>query len=267
MQKLLLTGAAGRLGSVLRPHLGQIARKRRLNDIIDIADLTAEEEVSHAQLGDFDAVRDMVAGCDGIIHLGGIAVEDSFDAILDANITGTYNIYEAARQTGIQRILFASSNHATGFHPIDTRLDADSVARPDSLYGASKVWGEAIANLYYDKYGIETAKVRIGSCWPKPRSARELKTWLSHADFVRLTQHIFSVPELECPLIYGVSANTGAWWDNSKVAHLGWRPQDSADVFHDEFPNNGQRADMDDPAEQYQGGAFAADGKLVVSKP
>lgn len=260
MNRLLVTGAAGRLGSVLRPHLATLAKARRLSDIIAIENAGSEEECVTCDLSDFNAVRALVEGCDGIIHLGGIATEDTFDRLLSGNIIGTYNVYEAARRAGVGRIFLASSNHATGYHRTGTTLDADASFRPDSLYGASKVWSESIANLYHDKFGIETARVRIGSCWPKPNTARELKTWLSHGDLVRLVQCVFRAPELGCPVIYAVSDNAGCWWDNSKVAYLGWTPQDSADQFREEFPEADLPPDESDPSQIYQGGTFSAAG-------
>lgn len=260
MNRLLVTGAGGRLGSVLRPHLATLARARRLSDITAIKDATSEEECVTCDLSDFAAVRALVEGCDGIIHLGGIATEDSFDRLLSGNIIGTYNVYEAARQAGVKRVFLASSNHATGYHSTETTLDADAGFRPDSLYGATKVWSESIATLYHDKFGIETARVRIGSCWPRPNTARELKTWLSHGDLVRLVQCVFRAPELGCPVIYAVSDNTGCWWDNSKVACLGWAPKDSADIFREEFTDADALLDESDASQIYQGGTFAAAG-------
>lgn len=260
LTRMLLTGAGGRLGNVLRPHLTRIVANSRLTDIIDVPPAGAGEEIVQCDLNDPAAVHQLVDGCDGIIHMGGIAGEDSFSNILNGNVVGTYNIFEAARQAGVKRIFLASSNHVVGFHSTDSVLDADARLMPDSLYGASKVWSEALADIYFRKFGIETAKVRIGSCWPKPNSARELKTWLSHGDLVRLVECVFRVPVLGCPVIYGVSNNSGSWWDNHKVAHIGWTPQDSADIFKGKFPDADQQPDMSDPAQKYQGGAFAAAG-------
>jgi uronate dehydrogenase len=257
LKRLVMTGAAGYLARTLRPQLGKLAENRRLSDIAEMDSANAGEEIVQCDLADFGAVLALVKGCDGIIHLGGIPVEDRFANILDSNIIGCYNLYEAARKTGVKRIVFASSNHAIGFHERTTRLDADAVTRPDSLYGVSKVYGEALARLYHDKFGIETAIVRIGSCLPKPLDRRMLSTWLSPDDFFRLIERAFTVPHLGCPIIYGVSDNRDSWWDNGKTACLGWKPQDSADVFRVGFgePSNGS-----DTAEKYQGGRFAAAG-------
>ncbi|WP_099865835.1 NAD-dependent epimerase/dehydratase family protein [Pararhizobium haloflavum] len=259
MKRLLITGAGGNLGRMARSRLTHLAETIRLSDVAEMAPQTSGEEVVPCDLADFAAVKDLVDGCDGIVHFGGMSVENTFDVILDANIRGLYNVYEAARQTGCRRIVFASSNHAIGFHERETRLDADSVLRPDSLYGVSKCFGEAVARLYYDKFGIETAIVRIGSCFDEPKDRRMLATWLSADDFVSLIERVFAAPRLGCPIIYGASDNDESWWDNSKVAYLGWRPKDNAEKFRAKFagdpPDEGTA-----PAVRFQGGGFAAKG-------
>jgi len=260
MNRILMTGAAGRLGRILRPDLARLGNNCRLTDVAEMDRAAKGEEVIQCKLSDLGAVQALVDGCDGIIHLGGIAVEDRFSRILDSNIVGCYNIYEAARKAGVRRIFYASSNHATGFHDRKTRLDADAVLRPDSLYGVSKAYGEALARLYYDKFGIETAIVRLGSCWPKPLDLRMLSTWLSPQDLFRLVERVFTAPYLGCPVIYGVSDNKEGWWDNEQVAYLGWVPQDSADVFRSEFENSGETSLGKDAAEKYQGGTFTTAG-------
>lgn len=260
LERLLITGAAGGLGRLARERLGTLARTRRLSDVAAMAPAGPGEEVIPCDLADFAAVRDLVDGCDGILHLGGVSVEDSFANILHANIVGLYNLYEAARQTGAPRILFASSNHAIGFHTRETRLDARAPLRPDSLYGVSKCFGEAVASLYHDKFGIETAIVRIGSCFPAPKDHRMLATWLSPDDFIRLIERVFTAPRVGCPVIYGASDNAEQWWDNSHVAYLGWRPEDSSEPFRAELDAAQTPPPASDPAVKYQGGGFAAAG-------
>ncbi|NQZ33566.1 MAG: NAD(P)-dependent oxidoreductase [Oceanospirillaceae bacterium] len=260
MKRVLLTGAAGNLGKVVRVKLAGWADVMRLSDLNEITDAKAGEEVQCCDLGDKEAVMKLVEGCDGIIHLGGVSTENTFDSILNGNIVGTYNLYEAARKHGVKRILFASSNHTIGFHERDVTLDADSVMRPDCLYGVSKCYGEMLASLYYDKFGIETARVRIGSCFEKPLDRRMLATWLSADDFVSLTKRIFDCDRLGCPVIYAVSANNELWWDNTKVRYLGWEPKDSSAAFADEPYLQGRAADANDPAVRYQGGSFASAG-------
>ncbi len=181
--------------------------------------------------------------------------------IRNSNIDGVVNLYEAARKASHPpRILFASSNHAIGYHTQDTRLDAKSATRPDSLYGVSKVFGEALASMYYDKFGIETACVRIGSCFAEPKNHRMLSTWLSFDDFVTLIERVFAVSRLGCPIIYGASANAASWWDNREVAYLGWTPQDNSEVFRAQVDAQMSPPPADDPTALYQGGAFCAGG-------
>ncbi|SDX02104.1 uronate dehydrogenase [Albimonas donghaensis] len=260
LKRLLITGAAGGLGRLARARLGHVAETIRLSDLSEMEPAGPNEEVMRCDLGDFDAVRAVVDGCDGILHLGGVSVENTFDAIRNGNLTGLYNTYEAARQTGCKRILFASSNHAIGFHTRETKLDADAAFAPDSLYGVSKVFGEAVALLYHDKFGIETARVRIGSCFPEPKDHRMLATWLSPDDFVRLVEAVFRAPRLGCPVIYGASANAETWWDNSAAGYVGWVPQDSSEPFRAKLDAAMTPPAPGDPVNRYQGGAFAASG-------
>ena len=260
MKRLLITGAAGGVGSMARRRLAHLADTLRLSDMADLGEAGPNEELVRCDLGDAAAVEALVDGCDGIVHFGGRSVEDTWRVIRHANIDGLYHLYEAARKHGKPRILFASSNHAIGFYRQNAVIDADAPTRPDSLYGVSKVFGEALARLYFDKFGIETASVRIGSCFPEPKNHRMLATWLSADDFVALIERVFRIPVLGCPIIYGASANDMAWWDNGKTDYLGWRPRDNAEAFRESLD-----AAMDPPAADagdaiYQGGLFATDG-------
>ena len=260
LNRLLVTGAAGGIGGLVRGRLGHVARVLRLSDVLPIDAAGESDEVRTCDFAEFDSVRELVRDCDGILHLGGKSIEGNFDEILRSNMVGLYNVYEAARQEGVPRILFPSSNHAIGFHSRETRLDADAPLRPDSLYGASKCFGEAIARLYFDKFGIESAIVRIGSCLAEPRDHRMLATWLSPDDFIRLVERVFLAPRLGCPVIYGVSANDECWWDNSKTEYLGWRPKDNAERFRAGLDARMPTPRADDPATRFQGGVFAATG-------
>ncbi|MEH6445055.1 MAG: NAD(P)-dependent oxidoreductase [Oceanospirillaceae bacterium] len=260
MKNILITGANGNLGRVLRLKLKDWSEQLTLSDITDVENLASGEANAQCDLADFAAVNELVQGCDGIIHLGGVSTENTFENILNSNIIGTYNLYEASRKQGIKRILFASSNHAIGFHERETLLDANSPIRADSLYGVSKGYGEILARLYYDKYQIETAIVRIGSCFEQPKDRRMLATWLSADDFALLIKRIFETDRLGCPVIYGASANKELWWDNSLVDYLGWKPVDSSDDFADLPHLQTKAVDANDPAIRYQGGGFAAAG-------
>lgn len=260
MKRVLLTGAAGSLGGVLRDKLSGYVPNLRISDIADLGPAQAGEEVVQCDLTDPAAVRSLVSGCDGIVHLGGISAERSFDAILEGNVRGTYNVFEAARKNGNPRIVFASSNHAVGFHTRETRLDGASAMRPDSLYGLSKCYGELLGAYYFDKFGLENVAVRIGSCFPKPRDRRMLATWLSGDDLASLVKAVFQAPRVGYTMVYGASANKEQWWDNSHAAYLGWEPQDSSEKFRAEVEAATEIPDPNDPVVQFQGGGFAAAG-------
>lgn len=262
LQKLLITGANGSLGSICRQRLGHLAHSIRLNARRGLGDAGPNEEIVYCDLSDKAAVEAMVEGCDGIVHMGGRAVEGTWETVKAANIDGMFNLYEGARKSSVQpRILFASSHHTTGFHHQTTRLDpSTSPTRPDGLYGVSKVFGEALARMYFDKFGIETACVRIGSCFPEPPSHRMMSSWLSADDMIALIERIFRVPRLGCPIIYGVSDNTSTWWDNSSTAYLGWQPKDSSEQFRAKLDVEQIPPARDNPDAVYQGGLFCTDG-------
>lgn len=259
MKRLLITGAAGGLGRVARRRLAHLADTLRLSDIADLGAPGPNEEIVQCDLADAQAVMGLAEGCDGILHLGGISLEQSFAKILDANIIGLRNLYEAARVHGQPRIFYASSNHVTGFYRQDELVDLRSAPRPDGLYGVSKCFGEALARFYYDKLGQETAIVRVGSCFEKPTDYRMLATWLSYDDFVRLVECVFAVPRLGCPVVWGVSNNARAWWSNEAVRYLGWHPQDSADSYEAEIRAAGRWPDPSHPLATFQGGNNTAD--------
>ena len=260
MTKILITGASGGLGTSLRKSVATWADSVRLSDITAITDLAPNEEFVPCALGDKDAVQALVDGVDGIVHLGGMSVENTFETILDSNLRGTYHIFEAARCAKKPRVMFASSNHAIGFHTRETELNGDSPFRPDSLYGLSKCYGELLARYYYDKFGVESVSVRIGSCFPEPVDRRMLATWLSPTDFDGMIQAIFSAPRTGAAMIYGASDNLESWWNNDHARFLGWKPQDSADRFRAKVYAKPYDLKPDDPAVIYQGGGFAAAG-------
>jgi uronate dehydrogenase len=260
LKTLLLTGAAGGVGRAIRPLLGGLAEKVVLSDITDITDLGAHERFIGCDLADKAGVSGMMQGVDGVIHLGGVSVERPFDQILQGNIVGLYNLYEAARHQGMPRIVFASSNHVVGYYRRDEHIDAVVPPKPDSLYGVSKVFGEAVASMYFSKFGQETLSVRIGSCFEKPANPRMLATWLSSRDFVSLCERAFAAPRLGHTVVYGASANDEQWWDNRHAAFLGWSPKDSSAPWRAEVEEAAGRQDPNDPAVIYQGGGFASAG-------
>jgi uronate dehydrogenase len=260
LKKLLMTGAAGGVGKALRPHLSAFAQSVMLSDIAAIDDLAAHETFTACELGDAKAVEALFEEVDGVIHLGGISIEKPFDLILNGNIVGAYNLFEAARRHGKPRIVFASSNHVIGYYRRDQRLDSKVPPRPDSLYGVSKAFGENLASMYFDKFGQETLSIRIGSCFSKPKNPRMLATWLAVEDLADLCARAFEAPRLGHTIVYGASDNDEQRWDNGNAAFLGWRPKHSSTKWRAEVLANASPEDPNDPAVVYQGGGFAAAG-------
>jgi uronate dehydrogenase len=258
--RLLLTGAAGGLGRELRGRLKAHCRRLRLSDIVDLGTATDGEEIMPAALQDANAVLQLLDGVDAVVHLGGVSVEGPFEPILQANIVGAYNLYEAARRHGVRRIVYASSNHVTGFYRQDEVIDARMPMRPDGHYGLSKAFGENLAQFYFDRYGLETVSLRIGSSFPEPKDRRMLATWLSYDDLERLVVASLTAPVVGHTIVYGLSDNTTAWWDNTPARHLGYRPQDSSEVFRAAVEARQPTLDLHDPATLYQGGAFVTRG-------
>jgi uronate dehydrogenase len=256
---MLLTGAGGVLGRWLRPELVARYGRLRSTDIVDPAPALAGEELSIADLADAAAVDRLVAGAGRIIHFGGISFETSFDRLAAANIVGTYNVFEAARRHDAGPIVFASSNHATGFYTREDRLDGHARHRPDSLYGVSKAFGEDLASLYADKYGLDIACLRIGTAEPVPTQARHLSTWQSYPDLLRLIEACFAARKLGCTILYGVSANERSWWSNAHAPHVGYAPHDNAEYAAADLFKDGDKRDPKDPGVKFQGGPFAAD--------
>lgn len=261
-QKLLMTGAAGGLGQAMRLRLRANCEVLRLSDVSPMAAAQSGEEVMQADLSDMTAVQSMVEGCQAIVHFGGISVEQPWAPILQANIIGVYNLYEAARVHGVQRVIFASSNHVMGFYRQNEVVDALSPPRPDGLYGLSKAFGEDLSRMYFDRYGIETACVRIGSSFPAPRDRRMLATWLSYDDLHRLITACLTTPVLGHSIIYGTSDNSVGWYDNHLAKHIGFRPQDSSDAYREAIFAQTSAPDLSDPAVQFQGGGFVKIGPL-----
>lgn len=259
MERLLITGAAGMLGTGLRQELASNATTLRLSDIEPMPPAGPNEEVIEADIGDLPAVCGLVDGCQGVVHLGGISRENTFETVLHANLRGVYNVFEAARRHGRPRIFFASSNHAIGFHERENRLDRSSAYRPDSLYGLSKAYGELMARYYFDKFGIESVSVRIGSCFPKPMDRRMLATWMSLGDLAALIRKVFDAPRVGCTMVYGASDNAEKWWDNGHAGFLGWQPQDTSEPWRAELEALPPMP-FDHPAVRFHGGGFAAAG-------
>ena len=253
--RLLLTGAAGGVGKQLRPRLASFADSVRLADLASAMEAAGpaapHEQVLGCDLADRVAVDAMVAGCEAIIHLGGVSVERPFEEILEANIKGVFHIYEAARRHGVKRVI--------GFYRQDQRIDAHDLRRPDGYYGLSKSYGEDMAQFYFDRYGVETVSIRIGSIFPEATNRRMLASWMSMDDFEQLLRRSLFTPDVGHTVVYGMSANAHTWWDNRYAAHLGYAPKDSSEIFRAKVEAQPQPA-PDDPVATLQGGAFTAAG-------
>ena len=254
MKRVLLTGAGGGVATMIRPLL-RARYSLQISDRVPVAPVDGEEWAG-ADLGDVAALRAAVSGVDGIVHLGGFSVEADWDTIRSANIEGAYNLFEAARLEGVKRIVFASSNHAMGFYPRSETIGVDRTVRPDSRYGLSKAFGEALGSLYADRYGLEVLSVRIGHIAPVPANVRDLAIWLSPRDFVQLIGIGIETPDLRHEIVYGMSDNARAWWDNANAIRLGYRPKDRAEdhaaavLAADRGPTGDDRVDLN------QGGVF-----------
>ena len=249
---MLLTGACGTIGSVLRPALRDGLDELRLSDLGAPRDgLQASETFFAADLTDKAAVQRAVDGVDAVVHLGAIPDEAPFEQIAGPNLHGAFHVFEACRRSGVKRIVFASSNHASGMYPVGEALDGHQPPRPDGLYGASKVFGEALGRMYVDRFGLSVVCLRIGSFQPRPREKRELSTWISHADTVRLVQASLTADDVGFAIVYGASANTRRWWPADEA--VGYEPQDNAEDFAAEIEDKGEDF-------RHQGGHNAAPG-------
>ena len=258
--RILLTGAAGGLGQALRPRLKANCKVLRCSDRVAFGSATDQEELVLADLADASAVMAMMQDVDAVVHLGGVSTEGPFEPILQANIIGMYNLYEAARKQGVKRIIFASSNHVTAYYKQSETINAAHPPRPDGLYGVSKAFGEDLSRFYFDRYGVETACVRIGSSFPEPKDRRMLASWLSYDDLHRLITACLTTPVLGHSIIFGMSNNAVTWWDNAQANHIGYKPQDSSDVFREAVFARTSVPDVTDPAVHFQGGGFVKMG-------
>ena len=265
LQTLLLTGAAGTLGRALTPVLQRPGRRLRVSDLAAaLAGVQALQpapdgvEVVPCELADAAAVHGLLYGVDAVVHLGGISVEGPWEPILQANIRGLHNLYEAARRHGVKRIVFASSNHVTGCYPRSQTLTPQDPPRPDGNYGLSKLFGEGIARLYWDRFGVETVCLRIGTATPTPPDRRGLSTWLSRPDLARLVECSLAAPGVGCLVAYGMSDNTRAFWYTKEAwSRLGFVPQDNAETFAAQVEHLQQ---PEGPQRELQGGSFVCAG-------
>jgi uronate dehydrogenase len=259
MQTVLITGAAGDIGRRLRVLLKGVYPRLRLSDVKTPGDLKADEVFVKADLADLQQVEQAVAGADGIVHLGGFSVEGPWETILNANIIGCYNLFEAARRHGVKRVVFASSNHAVGFYPRNRRIGVNAPVRPDSRYGASKAFGEAIAALYADKHGLRVACIRIGNVTDVPADRRRLSIWIDPRDLAQLVRIGLEHPDLRYEIFFGASDNERGWWDNEAAFRYGYRPQHRSEDHRDAALAAQAKLPPDPIGDWYEGGPFCSD--------
>lgn len=230
-RRVVLTGAAGAVGSVLRAGLAPLVGELVSSDLRNVAPVASNERSVPADVVDAAAVDALIAGADQVVHLGGIADEAPFATLAGPNLEGAFNVLEAARRHGVGRVVYASSNRITGFYPPEGKLTGAEPVRPDGLYGATKAFAEALGRLYVDRFGLQFVAVRIGSFEERPGDERQLSTWLSHGDAVRVFAAALAADgDVGFHVVYGVSANRRSWWASADGdERLGYRPADDAE--------------------------------------
>jgi uronate dehydrogenase len=258
MTKIALSGAAGALGSLLRAELLRREVNLRSCGRRPLAPLVPKEDLVHGDLGDPAVVDQLLDGVDVLIHMAGTSVERPLDEIIQNNLRGLVEVYEGARRKGVKRIVFASSNHTIGMYSstAPNRLQLDCAFRPDGFYGLSKMWGEGLARMYWDKHGIESICVRIGSCLPRPEEFRHLSTWFGHEDLFHLIERCIAVENIGFLIVWGVSNNASSYWDNAQAERLGYRPKQNAEDYATEILT--RENPLGPVASKFQGGGFAA---------
>ena len=257
VKKIVLTGAAGRLGGYLRKPLAAKCETLVSTDIAPLTDsLIKGESFVQADLADYAKMSEIIKGADMVVHFGGHPDEKPFEDILHANIIGCYNIWQAAHEAGVRRIVYASSIHAVGLHPKTTAINIHTPHRPDSYYGLAKCFAEDMAKLYWDKKGLEAVCLRILSC-ANVTNSRALGSWLSYDDLIHLVERAVDTPTTGFAVIYGVSNNDRSPVDNTGASFLGYRPRDNAEQFAEDILANAPDPDPRDPDQMMHGGPFA----------
>jgi uronate dehydrogenase len=257
LKKLVLTGAAGRLGSYLREPLSKMCDELVSTDIVDDpGQLYAGERYVKADLASYDQIFPLLEGADMVIHFGAIVDEKPFEELLGPNFIGSYNIWEAGYQQGVRRVVYASSIHAVGMHKKRDFIGIDAPHRPDTFYGLAKCFTEDLGSMYWDKRQMESVHLRILSA-AQVNNPRALGSWLSYDDLIHLVTRAIDTPSVGFSVIYGVSNNDRAPVDNTLASFLGYRPTDNAEQFADAVLAEADAPDLSDPAEMLQGGPFA----------
>ncbi|MDF3382379.1 MULTISPECIES: NAD(P)-dependent oxidoreductase [Sulfitobacter] len=256
-KKLVLTGAAGRLGSYLREPLAGMCEELVSSDIAeDIGKLYDGERYQKADLAEYDQVAALMEGADMVVHFGAIVDEKPFMELLGPNFVGSYNVWEAAYQAGARRVVYASSIHAVGMHKKADFIGIDAPHKPDTFYGLAKCFTEDLGSMYWDKRQLESVHLRILSA-AQVNNSRALGSWLSYDDLIQLVTRAVDTPSVGFSVIYGVSNNDRAPVDNSKASFLGYRPKDNAEQFAEKVLAEEGPVDITDPGQMCHGGPFA----------
>ncbi len=254
-RRVLITGAAGRIGSTLRAGLVTRHDGFRLLDQKPAADPRSDEELIVGSIADTDVCARAAADVDAMIHLAGAPDPLNFDQMFEVNARGLYNIFEAARKAGVKRIVFASTNHTYGMYPVEHGMTELDPERPDSFYGVTKVFAEVMLRYYFDKHGIESVSVRIGSFEKRPSQQRHLSTWFSHGDSVELFDRALKQPAVGAAIVFGMSNNKRLRIRHPNWEAIGFRPTDDAETWLDRLKVEG--VDVDGPLEwKLHGGMY-----------
>lgn len=249
--RVLLTGSLGSIGRVVGPGLTGLGHEVVGADIADGADRRVD-------CTDPVAVDALVGELrpDGIVHLAGVPTESSLPVALASHVVSTAALLEAMVLHGCRRMVYASSNHAVGQTPRVEMLATDTRPRPDTFYGVGKVAAEALLSRYADRHGIDAVSCRIGSFLERPEARRNLSTWLSHGDAVRMVAAALAAPSPGYAVLYGISANARAWWDLEAGRALGYEPQDDAETYAEEILA-APESEVDRADAAHVGGSFA----------
>ena len=257
---LLLTGAAGQVARYMRPLLRARDERLILTDRLPVTDVVEGEEFRQANLEDAHDAAKVCAGVDAIIHLGGQPHEADWSIVNASNIQSMVQLLSSAHAAGVSRMVFASSNHVTGMYPVPQTVDNTAPVRPDTYYGVSKAFGEALCSLYADKHGMRCLSVRIGNCSFAPSNARHLSLWLHPEDFLQLIQIGLEHPDLHNEVVYGVSDNLRSFYDNAAATRLGYIPRHRSEDYADAV-FAAELAPVRDPiSDRLQGGPFCKRG-------
>ncbi|MFL2828620.1 MAG: NAD-dependent epimerase/dehydratase family protein [Candidatus Puniceispirillales bacterium] len=259
-QNILLTGAAGALGEQLRETLSKSCETLTVSDRTSLNKKFENEKIVQADLSSLEEMINLTKNIDCVVHMGGQSIEGSWDNVLNSNIIGMYNLYEGCRKNNVNRVIWASSVHTVGFYPRSEVLDSKAKPRPDSNYGLSKVFGESLAQYYWDKYKLETVSVRIYSCLAEPKDHRILSTWLSYDDLRSLIVACMKTANVEHSIIFGVSNNDSVLIDNKYAKHIGYIPRDNGEDYRVQVETKDGFVDSNDPLVTTHGGYFASAG-------